>query len=325
MTRAQAIARNADAAPPRVRPTTTVTPSPFVGIVLLLLSMCFLSTLDATGKWVMAGGVSLLILCWVRYAAHLLLALVLIVPLRGWGILRSRRPREQVLRGTAMLCATLMFFTTLHFLPQAEATAINFLAPLIVLASAPWVLGEAPRLSRWIAAAIAFGGVVVIIRPGGGLDTTGVICGLLGACCFAAQYIATRRVAGDDPLTSVIWSGGMGAIALTLALPFALPAALPVLHALDMKHWLVLLSTGFTGCVGHLLQIGAYRNASASTLAPFAYLQIVTSTTTGWLIWGHFPDAITWLGIAIICSSGIGIALLEWHGTRRPAARTSRP
>ncbi|RXN91697.1 EamA/RhaT family transporter [Achromobacter aloeverae] len=294
--------------------------SPFMGIVLLLLSMCFLSTLDATGKWVMAGGVSLLLLCWVRYAVHLALALALIVPLRGWGILRSRRPREQVLRGTAMLGATLMFFTTLHFLPQAEATAINFLAPLMVLASAPWVLGEPPRLSRWVAAAIAFGGVLVIIRPGGGLDGTGVICGLLGACCFAAQYIATRRVAGDDPLTSVIWSGGMGAIALTFTLPFALPAALPVLRTLDPLHWLVLVSTGFTGCMGHLLQIGAYRNASASTLAPFAYLQIVTSTTTGWLIWGHFPDAVTWVGIAIICGSGIGIALLEWQRARRPAA-----
>ncbi|OZI34428.1 EamA family transporter [Bordetella genomosp. 10] len=318
MTRAQAIARTTDATPPRARPGPPAT-SHFAGIALLLLSMCFLSTLDASGKWAMAGGVSLLILSWVRYAVHLALALALIVPLRGWGVLRSRRPREQVLRGTAMLGATLMSFTTLHFLPQAEATAINFLAPLIVLASAPWVLGEPPRLSRWVAAAIAFGGVLLIIRPGGGLDGTGVVCGLLAACCFAGQYIATRRVAGDDPLTSVIWSGGMGAIALTFTLPFAVPAALPMLHALDLRHWLVVVSTGFTGCVGHLLQIGAYRRASASTLAPFAYLQIVTSTTTGWLIWGHFPDAVTWLGIAIICGSGIGIALLEWRRARRPA------
>lgn len=293
---------------------------PLLGIGLLILSMWVLSSLDASGKWIMAAGVPLLILSWVRYAVHLMLVLAVIVPVKGMRILRSKRPREQMLRGGAMLCATLVFFTTLSYLPQAEATAINFLAPLIVLTLAPWVLHESPRASRWIAAAIAFAGVLLVIRPGGGLDTVGTLCGLLSACCFAVQYIATRRVAGDDPCTSIIWSGCMGAAALTLVLPFALPAALPVLRQFDTIHWLVLASTGITGGLGHLLQIAAYRNASASTLAPFTYLQIVSSTTTGWLIWGHFPDALTWLGIGVICSSGAAIGAIEWRRGRHAQA-----
>jgi drug/metabolite transporter (DMT)-like permease len=280
--------------------------------------MWVLSSLDASGKWLMGAGVPLLILSWVRYAAHLVVVAAVIVPAKGFGILRSKRPREQVLRGGAMLCATLMFFTTLTYLPQAEATAINFLAPLMVLALAPWVLREPPRASRWVAAAVAFGGVLIVIRPGGGLDTVGTLCGLLSACCFAAQYITTRRVAGDDPFTSVIWSGGVGAALLTVTLPFVLPAAWPLLRQLDALHWLVLASTGVTGGFGHLLQIAAYRNAPASTLAPFSYLQIVSSTTTGWLIWGHFPDAVTWLGIGVICASGVATGLVEWRRGRRP-------
>jgi drug/metabolite transporter (DMT)-like permease len=244
-------------------------------------------------------------------------ALALIVPVKGWGILASRRPREQVLRGVAMLCATLLFFTTLSYLPQAEATAINFLAPLIVLLLAPWVLREPPRLSRWVAAGVAFTGVLIVIRPGGGLDPVGTMFGLIGAFCFAAQYIASRRVAADNPLTSVIWSGGVGTVVLSISLPFVVPTALPVLRGLDPLHWCVLVSTGVTGCIGHLLQIAAYRKASASTLAPFTYLQIVSSTTTGWLIWGHFPDALTWLGIAVICGSGITIGILEWRRAHR--------
>lgn len=290
---------------------------PLMGVALLVLSMWALSSLDASGKWVMAAGVPMLLLSWVRYAAHFVVALGLIVPARGWGILASRRPREQMLRGGAMLGATLLFFTTLSYLPQAEATAINFLAPLIVLLLAPWVLREPPRLSRWIAAGVAFLGVLVVIRPGGGLDPTGTMFGLAGAFCFSVQYIASRRVAADDPLTSVIWSGGVGTVVLSLALPYVLPAALPVLRELDPLHWCVLVSTGVTGCLGHLLQIAAYRKAAASTLAPFTYLQIVSSTTTGWLIWGHFPDALTWLGIAIICGSGITIGVVEWRRARR--------
>jgi drug/metabolite transporter (DMT)-like permease len=294
-----------------------VSAQPLAGIVLLLISMWALSSLDASGKWVMAAGVPMLLLSWVRYAAHFVVALTLIVPAKGWRILASRRPREQVLRGGAMLGATLLFFTTLRYLPQAEATAINFLAPLIVLLLAPWVLREPPRLSRWIAAGVAFMGVLIIIRPGGGLDPVGTMFGLIGAFCFAAQYIASRRVAADNPLTSVIWSGGVGTVVLSLALPYVVPTAWPVLRELDPLHWCVLVSTGVTGCLGHLLQIAAYRKAAASTLAPFTYLQIVSSTTTGWLVWGHFPDALTWLGIAVICGSGITIGILEWRRARK--------
>ncbi|KDC11700.1 EamA-like transporter family protein, partial [Bordetella bronchiseptica E012] len=235
----------------------------------MILSMWTLSGLDASGKWVMAAGVPLLVLCWVRYLVHLVLVLTLVLPARGLRILRATRPREQIVRGAAMFCATLLFFTTLSYLPQAEATAINFLAPLIVLSIAPWVLKEPPRLSRWVAAGVAFLGVLIVIRPDGGLHPLGVMFGLLTACCFAAQYIATRKVAGDDPYTSLIWSGAVGALCLTAALPLILPPALPVLRELSLGNWLLLLSTGVSGALGHLLQIGAYRNAAASTLAPF--------------------------------------------------------
>ncbi len=185
---------------------------PLVGMLLLILSLWALSCLDASGKWVMAAGVPLLVLCWVRYVVHLI---------------------------------------------------------------------------------------------------------LVTALCFAAQFILTRRVASDDAYTSLIWSGLVGTVCLMAALPFILPPALPALAQLSPLNGLVLISTGLSGALGHLLQIAAYHNASASTLAPFVYLQIVSATTMGWLLWGHFPDALTWLGIAIICASGIVIGMLEWRRAGR--------
>ena len=300
----------------RPRPGASTARGPMIGVLLLVLSMWTLSCLDASGKWVMNAGVPLLVLSWVRYAIHLVLVLALVLPARGVRVLRSTKPREQLIRGGSMFLATLMFFTTLSYIPQAEATSINFLAPLLVLSLAPWILKEPARMSRFVAAGIAFVGVLIVIRPGGGLHPVGTIFGLLTACCFTAQFIASRRVAGDDPFTSLIWSGAVGTICLTLALPFILPPALPVLQALSAFDWMVLISTGITGCVGHLFQIAAYRRAPASTLAPFIYLQIISATSVGWLVWGHFPDPLTWLGIAIICASGVGIGMIEWRRSR---------
>lgn len=290
---------------------------PIAGIVLLVLSAWALSGLDASGKWVMGAGVSLLMLCWVRYVVHLLLVLGLVLPTRGARVLRSVRPRAQLLRGSVMLLATLSFFNTLRLLPQAEATAINFLAPLIMLSLAPWLLKEPPRISRWVAAGVGFLGVLIIIRPSGGLDPIGTVSGLITAFLFAGQFIATRRVAVDDPFTTLVWSGAVGSLCLTLALPFILPAAWPFLSKLGPWHWLVLVSTGFWGAAGHLLQIQAYRKAPASMLAPFIYLQIISAATLGWLIWGQFPDALTWVGIVIICGSGILLGAWEWRNRKQ--------
>ncbi len=290
---------------------------PLAGIITLISSSWALSALDASGKWVMAAGVSLWVLSWVRYSVHLLLVLGLVLPVRGPRVLRSVKPRAQLLRGSIMLLATLCFFKTLSYLPQAEATAINFLAPLIMLSLAPWVLKEPSRVSRWVAAAIGFIGVLIIIRPNGGLHPVGVVWGLATAFTFAAQFLATRRVAVDDPLTTLVWSGAVGTVVLSASMPFLLPDALPVLRALEPLHWVVLLATGVFGAAGHLLQIQAYRYAPASLLAPFLYLQIVAAAAMGWLVWGQFPDAVSWLGIAVICGSGAGLTVWEWK--RKPA------
>ena len=293
---------------------------PLIGIVLLLLSLLCLTTLDASGKWVMGTGVPLLILVSFRYTVHLLLVLVFVLPTKGIGILHSKTPGLQCLRAVAMLGATLTFFTALRYLPQAEATAIIFISPLIMLAVAPWILKEPMRKTRWVAAGFGFVGVLLVIRPSAGLPIAGVIAGLITACLFATQHLTTRLVAQDNPFTTMLWSAGLGTLALACTLPFSLPSAWPILTRMEPWVWVVMLSTGFTGGVGHLLQIQAYRFAPASMLAPFIYLQMTVAATMGWLIWSHFPDATTWLGIAIICASGVVNSLIEWQRSKSAPA-----
>lgn len=289
--------------------------SPLIGIVMLVLSSWALSGLDTSAKWIMAAGAPILLVSWVRLTVHLVLVLVLVHPKSIKDILRTQRPYSQLLRGAVLLGATFSFLIALRYLPQAEATSMIFLAPLLVLATAPWILKEPAHLSRWLAALTGFGGILVIIRPGGGLDPVGTGFALLTAFMLATQYICTRRVAVDNPMTTLIWSGAVGAVALTLVLPYILAEAYPFIKDFGPLEWLVLLSTGFWGALGHLLQIWAYRQAPASLLAPFVYLQIIAAAALGWLVWGHFPDRLTWLGIAIVCGSGIVIGLIEWRRT----------
>src|SRR5690625_5527046 len=111
----------------------------------------------------------------------------------------------QLLRGGVMLLATYSFFTALSYLPQAVATAINFLAPLLMLAAAPWVLHEPPHISRWTAAIGGFIGVLSIIRPDSGLHPIGVGIGVITACRFATQFIITRKVALGDSMATILW------------------------------------------------------------------------------------------------------------------------
>ncbi len=303
---------------PMLPPKASVLPPrPFVGIALLVCSMWVLSGLDATGKFLVSIQVPVIVTTWTRYALHLLICLALFVPTRGTRILKSRDPKAQVIRGLTVACATMLFFSTLGYLPLAEATAINFLAPLLTLSIAPYLLKEKPSRVRWTAACIAFLGVLIVVRPGGGLHPVGTLLGLATACAMCIQHISTRKIAGDDPLTSLIWTGALGTLLTTPLLLWQAHSISTVLSGLSVTHWVLLISTGFTGMLGHLLQIVAYRNAPASTLAPFIYLQILSAAGLGWLVWGQFPDKVTWVGIAIICASGIAIAAYEWRNARK--------
>ena len=290
---------------------------PFLGVACLLLSMLALTGLDATGKWVMATGVPLLFFCWIRYIVHFVLVLAIATPSLGMTVFHSKQAKLQLIRAVAMLSATLTFFTTLSYLHQAEATALIFIAPLLMLLVAPWLLKERSYPSRWIAAGFGLLGIIIVARPGAGLPWTGVLYGLLTACLFTGQHLVSRMLAGDNALTTSLLSGAFGAVALSFAMPIVLPQAWPMISSLSPSMWGLILLGGVCGGIGQLMQIQSYRFAPASMLAPFIYLQITFAATFGWLIWSHMPDGVTWIGIGIICASGVINSLVEWRRTQQ--------
>ena len=294
------------------------------GVALLVLGQWILSLLDASSKTLTQQGLPVVGVAWVRYVGHVAAIFLLLGPVRLRQQWRPVKPGLQWLRGGMMLVSTLVFFSVLKLMPLAEATALNFCAPLFVVALSPWLLGEHPsahaRVSRWSGVAIGFVGMLIVVRPGGELSGAGIALGLLSALVFALMQMLTRRIAAHDaPMTTLIQSGVTGAALTTLLVPFFWFEAAPTpLQAV------LLLSTGITGSIGHYFVIRAFQYADASFLSPFLYLQILSATTIGYLAFGQLPDWITALGVAVICAGGVCVAGGE-PALRAVARRLGRP
>jgi drug/metabolite transporter (DMT)-like permease len=303
-----------------------VHPHLWLGILFLISGLWTLSLLDTAGKVLGMSGYHVVMIAWMRYSINTLFMAVTLMPLyrrrHGKSILQSTRPRLQVLRAGMLLLSTLLFFSVLKIVPLAEGTAMNFCAPLIVLAVSPWLLGESTYLSRWIAVAVGFAGMLIVIRPGGDIPVHGVLLGLLSAATFALLSILNRKAnQADNPQVTLFYGGLVGMLASSLMVPFFWSP-----HAPDRTEWLILASTGVSSTLGHLLINHAYRHTEASVLTPFTYTQIISATVMGWLVFRQFPDGVTLLGIAIICASGMGIALVEHRrGHPRRIVATALP
>ena len=146
----------------------------------------------------------------MRYTINTVLMAATLAPYywrrTGNSILQCRHPRLQLLRAAVLLLSTLVFFSVLKIVPLAEGTAMNFCAPLIVLAASPWLLGEKIYLSRWLAVAVGFIGMLIVIRPGGAIVPLGVALGLLSAAVFALLAILNRKAnQGDDPMVTLFY------------------------------------------------------------------------------------------------------------------------
>jgi drug/metabolite transporter (DMT)-like permease len=293
-------------------------PAPAKGALLealasFLLAQFLFNLVDATGKYLVRD-FPVVTVVWARQALFFVAMAAYVAALRDPGLLRARRPRLQVARGVTLFAFAGFLFAALKHLPQAEAVAISFVAPLLILVLAGPLLGERVGWARWTAAGAGFAGMLIVVRPGSGLAAIGVAFALATLAANAAFQLLSRRLALlDHPVTTVFYSSLVGMLAATLILPFGLPERWP-----NAWETALFLSFGVTGTLSHLLLIRAYRLAPASFIAPFIYVHIVQATLAGLVFFGQFPDALTLAGIGVILASGAGIALYE---RRRAAAR----
>ena len=268
------------------------------GIALLLGGCSCLACLDTCAKW-LSGTADPLQTASVRYVGSSLLVAAFLNPRTRPGILRTRSLRLQVGRSFCLVFSTVCVFSALRYLPLAEVTAITFSAPLMIALIAAPVLGERIDARRIAAVLAGFAGVLVVTRPFGGAHPAALLAAL-AACGNALYSVGTRLLAARDPPETTLFYTGLVGAALLLPVAPLVWVPLPAPSA-----WLVMAATGGFGALGHWLLILAYRQAPASTLAPFLYAQILCATALGLLVFGEVPDRWTLVGAAILIASGV--------------------
>ncbi|WP_068829687.1 DMT family transporter [Pseudomonas sp. BMS12] len=280
---------------------------PGLGILLILCAGLLLSSQDALAKTLTAS-YPLLLVVWFRYLSQNLLMAALFAPRLGWRLLHTRRPLLQLARGLSLVAVTLLFYCGLRYIPLGEATAVIFLAPVVVLLLSVFWLKERVARSVWLAVGGGLLGVLLIVRPGGALFTPAILLPLAAACCFGLYQMLTRRLSNtDDPATSNFLTALVGTLVSSLLLPWTwqLPSLVDTL---------LMAALGTLAMSGHMLLTHAYRFASPAALAPFTYGQILTATLIGMLLFNHVPDAWAVCGMAVIILSGVALTWSQRGG-----------
>ena len=270
-----------------------------VGIGLISATYLLFTLLDGSAKWLVQS-VPVLVVVWLRFLTHTLIASALLFPMRGLALVRTQHLRWHLARGLMFCAMTGMNFWALQYLQLTVTASIFFMVPILVaLLSAP-LLGEKLDAKRWAAILVGFAGVLVIVRPGSEAFHPAMLLSLANAVLYAFFNMMTRKLAAYDPPETIQF---LPAVVATLVLaPFAL-AAWESPHG--WFEWLLLCLMGVFGGTGHYLLAMAHRYAPASTLAPFLYQQILYMAIFGYLVFGSVPDTAVWIGAAIVIASGL--------------------
>jgi drug/metabolite transporter (DMT)-like permease len=277
---------------------------PLKGIVLVALATLTFAAADVLTKQLsMRHPVAVVVA--VRYLVNLGLLAVVLYPRLGAGLWRVQRRGLVLLRGLFLALSSLTMALALRLMPVGETVAIIYLSPFAVMLLAGPLLGEKVTRWGWIWAVMGFAGVLLILRPGGGLDPYGVAFALINAGFATGYHLLTRLLAGSETTAAMLFQTALvGSVFFSLG-------ALGSLDQLDIAAtdygWMAVL--GALAAAGHFLFTAAYREAPASLLAPVNYLHLVWAAGLGWVIFGHMPEAPSLAGMALVCASGVALAL----------------
>lgn len=286
------------------------------GLAMALAGFVLLSINDATAKS-MAGqfpGSAIAALRYLMGLAGTGLAVALIHGRSGFVV---PRPWLQFARGISVALASFAFFMAIHLMPLADATSIQFTSPMITALLSALLLGERATRAVWVATALAFAGVLLVLRPE--VARLGVTAGwpLLAALGMSLLMISNRKSAGLAPvLVMQFLVAAFATPVLLVAAGLAHLSGVPAFH-IPVPSWEVIAKCGLvalSGTFAHLLIFMATERASAALVAPMTYVQLLAAVALGWVVFGDAPDLPTLGGAALIVVAGIHLL----RSQRRP-------
>jgi drug/metabolite transporter (DMT)-like permease len=291
--------------------------------VILMLAFCVIAPLlDVGAKLAAENGVPVGQITAARFVVQTALMLPVVLLMRLSVRLDARGLGFTTLRALLLLVSTFAFVSGIQVMPLADALAIVFVEPFILLILGHFLFGDQVGPRRIAACAVGFVGVLLVIQPS--LAAFGLVAlwPLATAVLFALYMLVTRGISSwMHPVTMQFHTSWTG---MLLCLPVMLLADGSGIVSLDPIwptgwNWLWLFMVGFWAAVSHMCMTYALKFAPSATLAPLHYFEIVTAVILGYLIFDDFPNPMTFAGIAVIVASGLYIIHRE-----RLAAREKR-
>ena len=281
---------------------------------LMVAGVLLVAAMDATAK-VLVETAPLALVVWARFVFHALW----MAPAALWVARKNPAAAPfgkkavigHAVRGLLIVLSTAFYFAAIRDNPIPDAIAIFFVEPIFVMLLAAVFLGEKLRRRRIIAGFIAFAGVLVVLRPGGGHYSPTILLSLLAGLSFAGYIVATRMSSvRGSPLTTA-WGTALAGIVI------AAPFAFLQWHTPSAEELLLMALMGALAAGGHLGITYACRFADASLVAMFHYSEIIAAAALSYFLFQHVPDGWVWGGFALIAGAKIGVTILEMREKRR--------
>ncbi|MEX2517813.1 MAG: DMT family transporter [Paracoccaceae bacterium] len=294
---------------------------PLLGI-MLMLGFCALAPVgDALAK-VLGQTLPLLQILLVRFAVQAAILSPLVLT-QGWPQLSARVLRLTAIRTCLHIAGVGAMIASLRYLPLADAVAIAFVMPFIMLLLGKYILGEEVGRRRLAACAVGFVGTMLVIQPSFAAVGAPALLPLGFAVIFAFFMLVTRQAAKEaGPLLLQFTSGLMATIGLSLVWAIFGGKLFDLgMVEVGRTETELLLAVGVVGTFAHLLMTWSLRFAPSATLAPMQYLEIPIATLVGFLIFGDLPNGLAAIGILITIAAGLYIIMRE----RTTARALSRP
>lgn len=295
---------------------------PLLGI-FLMLGFCALVPLgDAMAK-VLGSTIPLVQLLFIRFAAQVVLLLPIVLWMGGTLRMTPRLLKLTAVRTVLHMIGIGGMFTALRFLPLADAVAIAFVMPFIMLLLGKMVLNEQVGPRRLAACAVGFVGTLLVIQPSFAIVGLPALLPLGVALFFALFMLVTRQVAKDtDPISLQVVSGMMATFGMGIVLLIDQAVDLPGINMVSPSNneMMLLAAVGILGTIAHLLMTWSLRFAPSATLAPMQYLEIPFATFVGWVVFHDLPNGIAALGIMITVAAGLYIVFREGRLARTAIA-----
>ncbi|GHB22312.1 permease [Pseudovibrio japonicus] len=292
------------------------------GILFMIAGMSLAPLMDGTAKYLSAFISPVEVSLGRFFCQALIVLLVAGFMGRSFGSLIKEVNRIQLVRGACLAVCSIFFFSSLKYMPLADAIAIFFVQPMILTVLSAVVLKEKVGVRRWAAVVVGMIGALIIIRPGSSALGWPALLPLAAATSFAVYLVLTRKLSGSVSLLGTQLAAGIAGV-LTLTPLVVLASFLGFEGASwttpELSHLPLFILMGIISFFAHGFIVQAFDRAPASVLAPLGYIEIISATIVGYVLFGDIPDMFVWLGVALIAGGGLYIAHRERTATKRQA------